>query len=108
MDEATEKFLDEDKSPSRKVNELDTRGSHFYLTLYWAEALAQQSEHASLKEKFTPVFEALSENEAVIAAELIAAQGNPVNIGGYYLPEPNLAAEAMRPSATFNNILEQL
>lgn len=108
LDEATEKFLDEDKSPSRKVNELDTRGSHFYLTLYWAEALAQQSEHASLKEKFTPVFEALSENEAVIAAELIAAQGNPVNIGGYYLPEPNLATEAMRPSATFNNILEQL
>ncbi len=105
LDKATEKFLDNDKSPSRKVNELDTRGSHFYLTLYWAEALATQNEDAELKSTFVKVFEALHSNEGNITKELINAQGNSVDIGGYYLPDVLLASKAMCPSETLNQIL---
>ncbi|PWL38605.1 NADP-dependent isocitrate dehydrogenase [Flagellimonas aquimarina] len=108
LDKATEKFLDNDKSPSRKVNELDTRGSHFYLTLYWAEQLAAQNENEELKSTFSNVFEALKSNEGQIAQELIDAQGSPVDIGGYYLPDANLSSKAMRPSETFNKILNTI
>nr|WP_298925541.1 NADP-dependent isocitrate dehydrogenase [uncultured Allomuricauda sp.] len=108
LDKATEKFLDNNKSPSRKVNELDTRGSHFYLTLYWAEHLAAQNENEELKVVFTNIFEALKSNESKIAQELIDAQGSAVNIGGYYLPDTNLASKAMRPSETFNKILNTI
>jgi isocitrate dehydrogenase len=85
---------------------LDTRGSHFYLALYWAEALATQNEDAELKSVFSKVFDAISSNEARIAQELIDAQGTTVNIGGYYLPNAELASKAMRPSTTLNTILE--
>ncbi|MEM9649588.1 MAG: NADP-dependent isocitrate dehydrogenase [Bacteroidota bacterium] len=108
LDSATEKFLDNDKSPSRKVNELDTRGSHFYLALYWAEALAAQDEDAELKSLFSNISSQLKASEDTIAQELIDAQGAPVNIGGYYIPNANMASSAMRPSATFNRILSQL
>jgi isocitrate dehydrogenase len=108
LDKATEKFLDNDKSPSRKVNELDTRGSHFYLALYWAEQLAHQNEDGELKTTFGKVYEALSANETKIAQELIDAQGQAVDIGGYYLPEINKASKAMRPSETLNKILESI
>ena len=108
LDNATEKFLDEDKSPSRKVNELDTRGSHFYLALYWAEQLANQTEDTELQSTFKQVYEALSSNEDKIANELIEAQGASVNIGGYYLPDSDLASKAMRPSETLNNILNSI
>lgn len=108
LDKATEKFLENDKSPSRKVNELDTRGSHFYLALYWAEQLANQNEDAELKAIFSKVFSELLSNEAKIAQELIDAQGSPINIGGYYLPDAELASNAMRPSATFNKILASI
>ena len=105
LDSATERFLINDKSPSRKVNELDTRGSHFYLALYWAEALAEQNEDDDLKTKFSKVFKTMNENESKIAAELIDAQDKPQNIGGYYKPDSNMVAKAMRPSKTLNTIL---
>nr|WP_298790334.1 NADP-dependent isocitrate dehydrogenase [uncultured Allomuricauda sp.] len=108
LDKATEKFLDNDKSPSRKVNELDTRGSHFYLALYWAEHLAHQDADTSLKSIFGKVFDALKANEEQIAKELIEAQGSSVEIGGYYLPEASKASNAMRPSNTLNTILETI
>ncbi|MFQ5428506.1 MAG: NADP-dependent isocitrate dehydrogenase, partial [Thermodesulfobacteriota bacterium] len=108
LGEANCKFLDSNKSPSRKVNELDDRGSHFYLALYWAEALAAQNEDASLKECFTSLAKQLSDNEAKIMDELNGAQGAPVDIGGYYLPDDELASKAMRPSRTFNAALEGL
>ncbi|WP_372755203.1 NADP-dependent isocitrate dehydrogenase [Mariniflexile sp.] len=105
LDEATGKLLENDKSPSRKAGELDNRGSHFYLALYWAEALAAQTKDADLKAEFTPIAQQLKKNEAVIVAELNEIQGKPVNIGGYYEPNETLVNEAMRPSSTFNNIL---
>ncbi|UXX81131.1 NADP-dependent isocitrate dehydrogenase [Reichenbachiella carrageenanivorans] len=105
LDEATGKFLDLGKSPSRKVNEIDNRGSHFYLMTYWAEALAAQDKDADLKAKFTEVSKALAANEDKINEELLAAQGTEVNIGGYYQPNEALASEAMRPSATLNGLL---
>ncbi|WP_456460959.1 NADP-dependent isocitrate dehydrogenase [Reichenbachiella sp.] len=108
LDEATGKFLDLGKSPSRKVNEIDNRGSHFYLMTYWAEALAAQDKDADLKAKFTEVSKALADNEAKINEELIAAQGAEVNIGGYYQPNEKLASEAMRPSATLNGLLASI
>ncbi len=108
LDKATGKFLDNDKSPSRKVNEIDNRGSHFYLTMYWAEALAEQTKNAELKAKFEKVYAKLKENEAKIAEELIAAQGKPVNIGGYYRPDFDLVSKAMRPSATFNSVINSI
>jgi isocitrate dehydrogenase len=105
LDAATAKLLDNNRSPSRKVNELDNRGSQFYLAMYWAEALAQQSEDSELKERFTPLARELAENEATIIEELNRVQGQPMDIGGYYAPDPELASKAMRPSATFNNVL---
>jgi len=108
LDEATEEFLDQDKSPSRKVGELDTRGSHFYLGLYWAKALARQEKDRELKEIFTKLAQLLDQNSPKILAELIDAQGTAQDIGGYYKPDPKLMSSAMRPSKTFNSILEQL
>ncbi|MGB5821289.1 MAG: NADP-dependent isocitrate dehydrogenase [Saonia sp.] len=106
LDAATEKFLDNNKSPSRKVWELDTRGSHFYLALYWAQALAEQDKEIALKTVFGNVAKTLEENESKIIEELKAAQGAPQDIGGYYKPEHDMRARAMRPSPTFNAILE--
>jgi hypothetical protein len=100
--------LDEDRGPSRKVGGLDNRGSHFYLAQYWAQALAAQDEDAALKAKFAPVAKALTENEAKIVAELVAVQGQPVDIGGYYRPDPAKVAAAMRPSPTLNAALALL
>lgn len=108
LDKATEKFLENDKSPSRKVNELDTRGSHFYLAMYWAQELAAQNKNEALKDLFAPVAEALTAQEATINQELLAAQGKTVDISGYYLPNSEQAAAAMRPSATLNGILAKL
>jgi len=108
LDQANSKFLDTNKSPSRKVGELDNRGSHFYLALYWAQALAAQDESAALKAKFAPLAKALTDNEATIVDELNRVQGKPVDIGGYYHPDLQRASEAMRPSATFNAALAQL
>jgi len=108
LDVANAKFLSENKSPSRKVNELDNRGSHFYLALYWAEALAAQDEDAELKARFAPLAEALIANEAKIVDELNSAQGVAMDIGGYYRPELEKAQAAMRPSATFNAALAAL
>jgi len=105
LDAATAMFLDNDKSPSRKVGELDTRGSHFYLALYWAQALAEQSEDAGLKSQFAPIADALSTNEASIVSELNSIQGQAVELGGYYQPDSELVAKAMRPSATLNSII---
>ncbi len=108
LDVANGMFLDQDKSPSRKVGELDVRGSHFYLSLYWAQALAAQSTDASLKALFTPIATLLTANEAKIVGELNGAQGKPVNVGGYYHPDAALCASAMRPSATLNAALATL
>ncbi len=108
LDAATEKYLENSKSPLRKVGEIDNRGSHFYLAMYWAEALSKQNQDSELKNIFTPIAKALQENEARINNELIAVQGHPVNIGGYYEPTEKLVYEAMRPSSTFNEILSEI
>ena len=108
LDNATNKFLENKKSPSRKVGELDNRGSHFYLALYWAEELANQAKDAELKTTFTPVAEALMAKESTIVDELNKAQGLPMDIGGYYFTNDELTSKLMRPSATFNTILESL
>ncbi|MGB5269345.1 MAG: NADP-dependent isocitrate dehydrogenase, partial [Eudoraea sp.] len=108
LDKATEEFLDNDKSPSRKVGELDTRGSHFYLGLYWARALANQEEDSELKNTFTKLGSSLEKNSQRIVEELIDAQGTPQDIGGYYKPDPSLMSSAMRPSKTLNSLLEQI
>ena len=108
LDEATEKFLANDKSPARKIGQLDNRGSHFYIALYWSQALAAQDKDAELKAIFTPIATELTANEAKINEELIAAQGKPQNIGGYYHPSFELTEKAMRPSATLNAILAKL
>ena len=105
---ANAKFLTENKSPSRKVNELDNRGSHFYLALYWAEALATQDQDAELKTRFAPLAAALTANESKIVDELNTVQGVPMDIGGYYRPELKKAQDAMRPSATLNAALAAL
>lgn len=105
LNEAIAKHLDNKRGPSRKVNEIDNRGTHFYLALYWAEALAAQDEDAELKSQFTKVAKALSDNETKILDELNGAQGSPVDIGGYYMPDPAKVAKAMRPSETLNGIL---
>ncbi len=105
LDAATGTFLDNDRSPGRKLGTTDNRGSHFYLALYWAQALAAQNDDAELKAIFTPVAEQLTANEATITAELLGIQGKPVNIGGYYLPDEAKANAALRPSATLNAIL---
>jgi len=108
LNEANGKYLRENKSPSRKVNELDNRGSHYYLAMYWAEAMAGQSEDRKLAERFAPVAAALAENETSIIAELDAAQGSAVDIGGYYNPDDAVASRAMRPSATLNKIIDTI
>ncbi|MGW8341826.1 isocitrate dehydrogenase [Xanthomonas axonopodis pv. khayae] len=108
LDVANGQFLDNNKSPARKVGELDNRGSHFYLAMYWAQALAAQTEDSALQAKFAPLAKALTENEATIVAELNGAQGKPVEIGGYYHPDLAKVSEAMRPSKTFNDILATL
>ncbi|MCY0389449.1 NADP-dependent isocitrate dehydrogenase [Robbsia sp. Bb-Pol-6] len=106
LDQATGKFLDLNKSPSRKVGGLDNRGSHFYLALYWAQALAEQTEDAALQKEFAGVAKTLGENEEKIVAELAAAQGKPVDIGGYYRSDDALIKQAMRPSATLNGVID--
>ena len=106
LNDANGRYLDEDRSPSRKVGEIDTRGSHFYVALYWAEAVAAQTVDAGLAAKFAPVAKALADNEAKIVVELNAAQGKPVDIGGYYHPDDDKAAAALRPSATLNAIID--
>ncbi|MCP1634468.1 NADP-dependent isocitrate dehydrogenase [Kerstersia gyiorum] len=108
LDQATGRFLDENRSPARKVGGLDNRGSHFYLALYWAQALAEQTEDAGLQAQFAPLAKALTANEAKIVAELAAVQGKPVDIKGYYRPDLSLVSQAMRPSTTFNETLKQL
>jgi isocitrate dehydrogenase len=108
LDAANAKFLDNDKSPKRSAGELDNRGSHFYLALYWAQALAAQSKDGGLKAKFTPVADALTKAEAQIVGELNGAEGKPVDVGGYYHPDVAKCALALRPSATFNGLLAQL
>jgi isocitrate dehydrogenase len=108
LDEATSKFLDENKSPSRKVNEIDNRGSHFYLAMYWAEALAKQDKDSDLKAVFGEVSKHLSESEGQINEELLAAQGSTVDIDGYYMPDETKVKNAMRPSATLNSILDRI
>ncbi len=108
LDDATSRLLDENKSPSRKVNEIDNRGSHFYLAMYWAEALANQEDDQELKAKFGPVAQQLKENEAQINEELIAAQGSPVDIAGYYQPDSEKVSLAMRPSSTLNAIVDAI
>ncbi|SMD13335.1 NADP-dependent isocitrate dehydrogenase [Pedobacter nyackensis] len=108
LDTATELFLANDKSPARKVGQIDNRGSHFYLAMYWAQGLADQTKDAELQARFTPLAKALTENENKISAELIGAQGKPQNIGGYYNPNDELASAAMRPSETLNTTLASL
>ncbi len=108
LDAATGKFLENDKSPGRKLGTIDNRGSHFFLALYWAQALAAQTKDAELKAIFTPISEALTANEAKITTELLAVQGKPTEIGGYYLPDEAKANTVLRPSPTFNAILSKL
>ncbi|WP_134091056.1 NADP-dependent isocitrate dehydrogenase [Olivibacter sp. XZL3] len=108
LDQATGKLLDNQKSPSRKVGELDNRGSHFYLALYWAEALASQDKDTELSEQFSPVAKKLAAHEAKIVEELNSSQGTKVDIGGYYAPDDTLASKAMRPSSALNEIVDAL
>jgi isocitrate dehydrogenase len=105
LDNATDKFLENNRSPSRKVGELDNRGSHFYLAMYWAEGIANQDKDSELKAEFTKIANELKSNEANIISELNKAQGNPINTGGYFLPTESLADAAMRSNTTLNNIL---
>jgi isocitrate dehydrogenase len=106
LDRANSAFLNNNKSPSRKVGELDTRGSHYYLARYWAQALAAQDDDAELKAVFSPLAQQLADNEAVIVTELNEVQGKPVDIGGYYRPDRELTAKVMRPSTTLNAIID--
>lgn len=108
LDAATEKFLENDRSPARKVGQIDNRGSHYYLAQYWAEALSIQDQDSELKNLFSPIAEQLISQEAEINAELIAAQGKPQDIGGYYSPEDDLLTQAMRPSTILNNIISSI
>jgi isocitrate dehydrogenase len=108
LDRATATFLNEDKSPSRKLGGIDNRGSHFYLALYWATELARQTSDAGLTAAFAPLAASLAENEQRIVDELLEVQGSAIDIGGYYAPDPELASAAMRPSKTFNGALELL
>jgi isocitrate dehydrogenase len=108
LDEAIASYLENGRLPSRKVGEIDNRGSTFYLALYWAQALARQDEDAGLKARFVPVAQALEENETTIAGELLAAQGSPVDLGGYYMPDEARAEAAMRPSPTFNAVIDEM
>ena len=107
LDIATSRLLDEGKSPSRKVNELDNRGSHFYIAMWWAQAMAEQTEDRELAQLFEPLANELADAQETILQDLLDCQGQPMDIGGYYYPDPALAASSMRPSATFNNIISQ-
>ena len=106
LDDATSKFLAENKSPTRRLGGIDNRGSHFFLALYWAEALAAQDDDVELKSQFTPIAEQLAAAEGKVVEELLAVQGNPVDIGSYYRPDDSLASAAMRPSPTFNALID--
>ena len=106
LDQANARILDNDKSPARKIGELDNRGSHFYLALYWAQALATQSGDNEIQAQFAPFARALADNESKINVELIAAQGRKVDMGGYYHPDDRKTTAAMRPSKTFNAALD--
>lgn len=108
LDQANAKFLESNKSPARKVGEIDNRGSHFYLALYWAQALAQQTQDKNLQARFVKIAKEMADNEAKINGELLAAQGKPVDVGGYYHPNDAKAAKAMRPSATLNAIIDAI
>jgi isocitrate dehydrogenase len=108
LDQANAKFLESNKSPARKVGEIDNRGSHFYLALYWAQALAAQTQDKKLAERFSKIAKDLADNEAKISAELLAAQGKPVDIGGYYHPNDEKTTRAMRPSPTLNAIVDAI
>jgi len=106
LDKANSQFLNNNKSPSRKVGELDTRGSHFYLAMYWAQALAEQDDDEELKALFAPVAQQLADNEAKIVAELNDVQGKPADLGGYYRPDKELTSKVMRPSVTLNAVID--
>jgi isocitrate dehydrogenase len=108
LDRATETFLNEDRSPGRRLGTIDNRGSHFYLGLYWAEELAKQTDDAELAAAFAALARTLRDNEAKIVEELLAVQGSPADIGGYYEPDDELATAVMRPSTTFNEALASL
>jgi len=108
LDKANSELLDNNKSPTRKLGGLDNRGSHFYIALYWAKALAEQDESPELKAVFTSLAQTLARDENVIIQELLAVQGSAVEIGGYYRPDMEKTAQAMRPSATFNAALAML
>ena len=108
LDEANGKILEFNRTPARKIGELDNRGSHFYLALYWSEALAAQKDDAELAAKFAPVAKALAENEQKIVAAFAAEQGKPADIGGYYLPKAELLKKWMRPVAEFNAVIDAL
>ena len=108
LDRATGTFLDENKSPARRVGQIDNRGSHFYLALYWAQELARQTGDAELAARFAPLAERLAAEEATIAGELLAVQGSPADIGGYYRPDAEKTTKVMRPSTTFNEALASL
>jgi isocitrate dehydrogenase len=108
LDQAIGEHMEQRRAPSRRVNELDTRGSHFYLALYWAEALANQTRDSELQARFREVAQQLVANEDKILQELIDAQGQPMDIGGYYIPDDKMSANAMRPSATLNAIVDAI
>ena len=108
LDAATGTFLENDKSPGRKLGSIDNRGSHFYLALYWAQELAGQSADPELAAVFAPVAEALAADEEKIVGELNAPQGSAVDVGGYYRPDPSLVTAVMRPSSTFNEIVDSI
>ena len=108
LSKAISKYLENGRSPSRKVNEIDNRISTFYLAMYWAQAMSEQDKDKSLRDVFINIANDLEENENKICKEMLAAQGKPVNIGGYYLPDPELTARQMRPSKTFNDIISSM
>ena len=108
LDDATEKLLANRKGPSRKAGELDNRGSHFYLAMYWAEALSNQNTDANLRAQFSSISQSLNANESIIVSELNDVQGNPVAIGGYYEPNEALIKDVMRPSITLNSIIDKI
>jgi isocitrate dehydrogenase len=108
LDQANAKFLESNKSPARKVGEIDNRGSHFYLALYWAQALAEQTQDKNLAARFAKIAKDIADHEAKINAELLAAQGKPVDVGGYYRPDDAKASIAMRPSRTLNAIIDTI
>ncbi len=108
LDAATGTFLEEDRSPGRALGTIDNRGSHFYLSLYWAQELAKQTKDADLAAAFAPIAATLAQNEEAIVSELNAVQGAPVEIGGYYRPDDALVEAVMRPSSTLNGIVDAL